>query len=265
LRARGKAPRLGHRRRGRSDPIDEPDSAHMTGSNQPARGRITQHRRGVLIGPFPLRYGAGAAARTLFYGREIQTLKLRLSAAFRADRGPKLPPKKGKAPTFALREGSVSHRWAHTAWRREREAGPVPCLPKGSITKEARLVAVSPHASTLASEPLSNFPEVMLHPASLPGRSVRYALADLVLLMPKPPTMLTTFVLLAPAWSTLRAPLPVWPTLYRDHVRHGDRSGTARDRAGPPVPMRPRPGPVQTLGSTRAFMSPRENLRGIVG
>src|SRR6516164_8542000 len=61
---------------------------------------------------------------------------------------------------------------------------------KGSITKEAQLVAVSPHVSTLASELLSNFPEVMLHPASLPGRSVRYALADLVLLMPKPPTVL---------------------------------------------------------------------------
>src|SRR6516162_33832 len=101
---------------------------------------------------------------------------------------------------------------------------------KGSITKQARLVAVSPHAPALASELLSNFPEVMLHPASLPGRSVRYALADLVLLMPKSPTVLATFVLLAQAWSTLRAPLPVWPTLYRNHFRRGDRSGTERCR-----------------------------------
>ena len=103
-------------------------------------------------------------------------------------------------------------------------------LPKGRIEKQARLLAVSPHASTLASEVLSNFPEVMLHPASLPGRCVRYALADLMLLMPKLPTALTTFVLLAQAWSSLPAPLPVWPTLYRDHVRCGDRSGTERGR-----------------------------------
>jgi hypothetical protein len=94
-------------------------------------------------------------------------------------------------------------------------------LPKGRIEKQARLLAVSPHASTLASEVLSNFPEVMLHPASLPGRCVRYALADFVRLMPKPPTVLTTLVLLAPAWSTLPAPLPVWPTLDRDHVARG--------------------------------------------
>ena len=110
-----------------------------------------------------------------------------------------------------------------------RTRGPA-ALPKGSITMQARLVSISPHAPALASELLSNFPEVMLHPAPLPRRSVRYVLADLMLLVPKPPAVLATFVLLAPAWSTLRAPLPVWPTLYGDHVCRGDRSGTERGR-----------------------------------
>jgi hypothetical protein len=72
-------------------------------------------------------------------------------------------------------------------------------LLKGKVPKQAKLPVVSQNAPTLASELLSNFPEVMLHPAPLPGWSVRYALADLVLLVPKPPTVLATFVLLAPA------------------------------------------------------------------
>jgi hypothetical protein len=55
------------------------------------------------------------------------------------------------------------------------------------------------HLPPAVSQQTSNSPEMMLHPASLPGRSVRYALADLVLLVPKPPTMLATLVVLAPA------------------------------------------------------------------
>src|ERR1700741_3562796 len=100
------------------------------------------------------------------------------------------------------------------------------------VPKQVTLLPLSQNAPTLASELLSNFPEVMLHPAPLPGWSVRYALADLVLLVPKPPTVLATFVVLAPAWSTLRPPLPVWPSLYRDHLCRGDRSGTERCRLG---------------------------------
>ena len=90
---------------------------------------------------------------------------------------------------LSVMQGSVGHRWAYAVWRKERDARPRP-LPKGRIAKQARLLAVSPRTPTLASELLSNFPEVMLHSASLPRRSVRYALADLVLLMPKSPKSL---------------------------------------------------------------------------
>jgi hypothetical protein len=45
----------GHRRRGRSDPIDAPDSTRMTGSNQPARGvRGRKRYRHGLGGDFAL-------------------------------------------------------------------------------------------------------------------------------------------------------------------------------------------------------------------
>ena len=103
---------------------------------------------------------------------------------------------------------------------------------KGKVPKQAKLLVVSQNAPTLASELLSNFPEVMLDFAPLPGWSVRYALADLVLFVPTPPTVLATFVLPAPARATLSAPLPVWPTLYCDHVCRRDRSGTERCRLG---------------------------------
>jgi len=98
------------------------------------------------------------------------------------------------------------------------------------LERGRRLFPVPPATPALASEPLSNFPKVALHPSSFPGGSVIYPVTNLACSVPEPPAMFTPTLVLAPGWSALPAALPPRPSLDRDDVRLSGGSRSERTR-----------------------------------
>src|SRR6202030_1716722 len=74
------------------------------------------------------------------------------------------------------------------------------------------LVPLPSAAPAFASGTISDFPKAVLHPLSLPRRSVVHPIADLAGSIPQTPAVFPAFLVRAPPGSAL----PPGPALYRN-------------------------------------------------
>jgi hypothetical protein len=93
-----------------------------------------------------------------------------------------------------------------------RKAGDQECFDHGFPRTRPALVPLPSTAPAFASGTISDFPKAVLHPLSLPRRSVVHPIADLAGSIPQTPAVFSAFLVRAPPGSAL----PAGPALHRN-------------------------------------------------
>ena len=93
-----------------------------------------------------------------------------------------------------------------------RKAGDQERFDHGFPRTRPALVPLPSAAPAFASGTISDFPKAVLHPFSLPRRSVVHPIADLAGSVPKTPAVFPAFLVRVPPGSAL----PAGPALHRD-------------------------------------------------